>query len=116
VKRSAEISLEVAIGLAVVLAAYLWATLAPNREVPVRWFGLVISTLILFGYPIYWARKKVKLQTFWLYWLGFLIIHLAVFVLILHEIHQWPLVLFIWTTLAELAVINPILNKTLQAA
>jgi len=113
-KRSAEISIEIVVGLLVVLGAYVWATYAPNQEVPVRWLGLAISTGILFGYPIYWARRKAKPQIFWLYWTGFLAIHLAAFILILHEFHRWPLVLFVWTTLAELAVINPVLSKKLQ--
>src|SRR5690242_12697480 len=110
-KRSAEISVEILIGLAVVFAAYLWATLAPNKEVPVKWMGLALSTAILFGYPIYWARKQHKNDRFWLYWFAFLLLHLIIAIAILRPLAQVPLILFVPTTMAELAIINPILTR-----
>jgi len=102
----------VAVGLAVVGFIIFWAE-SGHSELPTKWIGLAGSTALLFGYPVYWARTQQKTEKFWLYWLGFLVLHLAVAVLILRPLPHIPLILFVPTTMGELALINPILNKQL---
>lgn len=110
-KRALEIVLEIGIGLLVVAICYFFAIKAPNAEFPAKWVGLGISTLVLFGYPVYWARSDLANWKFWGYWIAFLSFHLGIFISLLTIMIRWPLMLFVLTTLGEFAFIGPILGK-----
>jgi hypothetical protein len=112
-KRPIEIAIEIAVGLAVVAGAILSAEYLPDKDLPTKWFGLAASTVMLFGYPLYWARSIPKSARYWSYWSGFLILHLTILVPLLIAIGRWPLVWFVFTTMAEFLFIYPALTKTL---
>jgi hypothetical protein len=112
-KRPVEIAIEFAIGLVIVASIVLYAEYFPNKDFPAKWLGLAASTAVLFGYPLYWTRFIAKSSRFWSYWSGFLLLHLIVLVMLLNLIERWPLVWFVFTTIAEFWLIYPILTKTL---
>lgn len=112
-RRPVEIGIEIAIGLAVVAGIIVSAEYFPDKDLPTKWLGLAASTAILFGYPLYWTRSVTKSARFWFYWSGFLILHLIVLVPLLIEIGRWPLIWFVFTTMAEFLFIYPNLMKTM---
>jgi hypothetical protein len=83
----------------------------PQFFFPIKWLGFILSTLVLFGYPIYWARKDLEKRTFWFYWLSFLCLHLIVVGLAVHLAYKVPLVLFAVAGIAEAALMNPVFIK-----
>jgi hypothetical protein len=109
-KRLLWLLFEVGIGLIVVWIALFLAE-NPRFLFPVKWLGFILSTLILFGYPIYWARKELANRAFWFCWLGFLGLHLIVIGLAVHLAYRVPLVLFVIVGMAEAAWINPVFIK-----
>ena len=113
-RRPVDITIEIAVGLAIVAGIFLSAEYFPDRDLPTKWLGLAASTAILFGYPLYWTRSVTKSARFWLYWYGFLILHLIILVPLLVAIGRWPLVWFVFTTVAEFLFIYPVFTKTLQ--
>jgi len=110
-RRFFEIILEIAVGAFIVVGIYLWATKFSGSHFPGKWLGLGASSAIIFGYPIYWARAMHKGMKYWAYWLLFLILHVAVMVPIVAQAEQWPLVLYVFTTVGEVALIAPQLEK-----
>src|SRR5690242_9881327 len=114
-RRPIEIGIEIAITLAIVVGLYVWATYVPeSRDIGSKWVGFFGCTTFLFGYFLYWARGKNKDRRYWGIWCGALVMHLLIFVPLLNAVKAWPLVLFSFTTLAELAVIAPLLNRELS--
>jgi hypothetical protein len=113
-RRPAEITIEIAVGLAIVAGIFLSAEYFPDRDLPTKWLGLAASTVILFGYPLYWTRSITKAAKFWFCWSGFLLLHLTILVPLLVAIGRWPLVWFVFTTVAEFLFIYPVFTKTLQ--
>lgn len=109
--RFLEIILEIAVGVFIVLGIYFWATEFPGSHFPGKWIGLGASTMIIFGYPIYWTRAMRRGMKYWAYWLLLLILHGAVMVPIVGRAEQWPLVLYVFTTVGEVALIAPRLEK-----
>lgn len=114
-RRPAEITIEIAVGLAIVASIFLYAEYFPEGDFPAKWLGLAASTAIIFGYSLYWTRSIPKSARFWFYWSGFLLLHLIVLVPLLVAIARWPLVWFVFTTMAEFLLIYPILTKTLTS-
>jgi hypothetical protein len=112
IKRIVEVVLEIAVGLCVVVGCYYWATQRSHEEFPAKWLGFIISTAILFGYPVYWTRARRDLRKFWSRWTGLLIAHICLIASLLLVVQQWPLVLFVATTLGEFILIAPVLNVT----
>lgn len=96
---------EVGIGLLVVWICLFLAE-NPRFLFPVKWLGFILTTLVLYGYPIYWARKEPASRSFWFYWLGFLCLHLIVIGLAVHLAYKVPLVLLVIVGMAEAALIN----------
>jgi hypothetical protein len=109
-KRLFELLAEVAAGLLLVAACYYWAVQRPTDAFPARWLGFLISTAVLFGYPLHWMRKELTNGKFWFRWLGLLILHVCILGFLLVKIQQWPLIFFVGTTLLEFIFIMPILN------
>jgi hypothetical protein len=105
---------EIGIALLVVELCYFLAVEKPPFLFPIKWLGLAMSTLILFGYLINWQRGYLASGKFWLYWCGFLCMHLIVIGLLVSVLHKVPLVLFAFTTLIEASLIIPAFIK-LQA-
>jgi hypothetical protein len=101
---------EVGIGLLVVWICLL-LTDNPELLFPVKWLGFAASTLVLFGYPIYWARKELAIRSFWFYWLSFLCLHLIVVGFAVHLAYKIPLILFAVAGVAEAALMNPVFIK-----
>jgi hypothetical protein len=115
-KRPLEIAIEFAVGLVIVASIVLYAEYFPNEDFPAKWLGLAASTTIVFGYSLYWTRSITKSARFWSYWSGFLLLHLIVLVTLLNSIERWPLVWFVFTTIAEFLCVFPILSKTLTTS
>jgi hypothetical protein len=112
-RRPVEIAIEVAVGLAIVAGIVLYAEYFPNGDFPAKWLALAASTASIFGYSLYWTRSVPKSARFWFYWSGFLLLHLIVLVPLLIAIGHWPLMLFVFTTMAEFLLLYPVLTKTL---
>jgi hypothetical protein len=97
--------------LLVVGICYLWATQKPSFQIPAKWVGFILCSLVLFGYPIYWGRKELSGKSFWVYWLLFLCLHAAVFVPLVARAQRVPLVLLAAIGIGEAALMNPIFIK-----
>ena len=110
-KRLLWLLFEIGIGLLVVAGILFWVDKSPSSQFPEKWLGLGISTLVIFGYLIYWQRMRLGNWRFWLYWLGFLCLHLIVIGLIVATVYRVPLVIFIVTTIIESSVIVPAFVK-----
>ena len=115
-RRPVEISLEIAVGLAIVAGIFIFAVYFPGRDFPLKWLGLAAATALIFGYSLYWTRTIPKPARFWFYWTGFLVLHLALFVPLLLAVHRWPLVWFVFSTLAEFQFIYPFLLRALASS
>jgi hypothetical protein len=110
-KRLLWLLFEIGIGVLVVAGLLFWAEKNPSGEFPAKWLGLGISTLVIFGYLIYWERMHLANWRFWVYWLGFLCLHLIVIGLIVATVYRVPLVLFVLTTIMEASLIIPVFVK-----
>jgi hypothetical protein len=54
-----------------------------------KWVGLAGTTLILFGYAIRSHRRFIAQLSFWLVMLALLVVHLAVFIIVLEKVEHW---------------------------
>lgn len=103
----------VAVGLIVVLAGILLGTYAPDRDSVrelFRWTGLIVGTIITFGYLIRWNIKHLKSSRFWLVIILLFLTHVLSLLLVLITIDDWPLILFALITPVEWMLFAPILK------
>jgi hypothetical protein len=84
------------IGLAFGLGI-LWAATHIHRDIPktaVKWIGLAVTTLILFGYAVADYRRYYGRLSFWATVLALLAVHVGLFILVLKHIESWGLLWF----------------------
>jgi len=63
----------------------------PSHGYFVKWAGLTVNTLALFGYVIKEARRFWRVSVFWATIGGLLFIHIGAFSLILGNVERWRL-------------------------
>lgn len=77
------------------------------------WIGLISSAAIIFGYSISWTRGVRRPARFWWLWASLLLLHFVLFVPVLIYFDRWPLIFFLYSSMAEFAFIFPILTRSL---
>lgn len=92
--RMRDFAFYVAIAVAVGITAIVVAQTSLGHETFIKWGGLIINTLVLFGYFIADSRSLWRCLSFWLLVCALLSIHLAVFSALLVHIVQWKLIWF----------------------
>lgn len=95
--RLADYALYVLIAVALVGAIYIYAlnSDASAGDRFVRWGGLAINTLLLYGYIL---KETTRLWRYWRFWVTLLLvvcIHLAVFTAILLRAEHWKVIWFL---------------------
>jgi hypothetical protein len=95
-KHRSDLFWYVLIGLLVLFAIGVFVVYVPERKRPDRkWaeFAFFSSFLFIFLAKFYWRmRRRLKL---WLAMLGFLALHLSVYVPLLSRFEQWPSVAYL---------------------
>jgi FtsH-binding integral membrane protein len=85
----------IALGCFLVLLTVAFLSVKTGITVPKRWFGLCIWTGLLVFFVLRRYKKHLKQTKFWLIFLGFLLIHLLAFILILRWYPNWGLGWFV---------------------
>lgn len=83
--RIRDFVLYVAIGLSLVLSVIFFA----KRNLDVKWLGLMFVTCCVFGSTIGALKRFWRIPIFWITLGICFIAHLAGFVLVLRQVHQW---------------------------
>ena len=104
--------LYVLIGLAVLVSALLYATYVPaSKRISPRWGGLVIMTLITFGYPVKWYRRYWRVWRFWCIYAFMFVAHMAAFILLLIRVEHFGGIWLAMLSPIEWAVMCPIFDR-----
>jgi len=110
---ASRILIDVGVGLGILLAAGIGVlyTVRTGNDVPMKWLELAGFTPLIFWAALkqfkqYWGRPSLWLAAF-----GLLVIHVAVFTLVLTEYPQWRPVWFLLVALPEGWAIVLILHK-----
>jgi peptidoglycan/LPS O-acetylase OafA/YrhL len=102
------IAIAVALAFGAIWSADHWHDV--SHEAFLRWGGLGVNTLLLFGVAVYSRRSLVKRVRFWIVVAGLLVLHLSVFVLLLFKIvEHWSLFWFVLAYAPELVAVERIL-------
>lgn len=110
-KRIRDIILEALIAILLVsaFAVYVIKTHDPTKVrdwTPIIQLG---NTALVFGFLIQWFRYAWRKSTFWAFLTVLLLVHIAVYTLLLGQIHQLPLVYYALLDACELGVFERIL-------
>jgi hypothetical protein len=92
-KRLRELSIEIAVGVLVVVAAVAYAS-AKRTGANVPWPSVLFAvyTAVIFGYPVTPRfNHHLKNWLFWVTWAILLLAHLASFFLAFSRLHHWAL-------------------------
>lgn len=92
-RRVVDFVFYVAIAVAIVIAVLLWAS-HTRGELNLKWVGLVVITPITFGYAIRDTKEFWKKRLYWLVTGLLLLVHLAVYIPVLRDVDQVPLLWF----------------------
>jgi hypothetical protein len=77
-----------ALSLAIVAYAYETDPLPGNQDI-LRWGGLLLNTLLLFGFVIKQSRPFWHAWAFWVILASMLVLHVLVFCVILQRTQHW---------------------------
>jgi len=102
------------VGLLAVALVILWAEFLPDRDLPTKWIAFGLSSVITFGYPVYWTRGIPKRSSFWFLWSAFTILHCIIFIPILFVVEKLPYILFVVVAFGEMYFFCPILYRQFQ--
>ncbi len=95
-RRLRDIAIYVAIGLLVVIAAFLYQDNFGRDTTPVaKWGGLFGMTAILFGYAAASHKPLFRSPRFWGVLAGLLVIHVSIFVVVLLRATEWKVLWFV---------------------
>jgi hypothetical protein len=98
---------------AVIAAAGLWTVnhhVLVSNDSLVKWGGLTINTLALFGWVIKQSRQFWRKKVFWWTIAGLLTVHLASFWVILSNVERWRLFWFFVICTLEVIPISATLD------
>jgi hypothetical protein len=113
-RRVRDLSIYILIGVVVATGGYWLALQKVPEDSLVRWGGLGMNTLALFGWVIKQYRRCWRNTVFWVTLGTLLIIHTAVFYLILKNVPQWRLAWYLLTSTAELIPVFATLDWTMD--
>jgi len=84
----------------------------PQRQIDQKWIGLLFNSLFVFGLSIAMAKKRqlFKKLRFWLAWILLLGLHCIAFYFILVPAESWPLVRYIPSDAAEIALLERLIT------
>ena len=103
---------ELAIGIAIVIIAILYATRGPFAWMPHRrWITLAIITCGAFGVPVWWYRERWIRPLFWLWFAALLTAHVMGHCIVLARTREFPPLLAAISVPVEWLVIFPILKR-----
>ena len=114
-KRIRDLALEVAIAITIVggFTAYVW-THHSSGDSAWKWIALVCNTATVFGFVIWWFRDAWARLVFWAGVLVLIIVHLAMYSFALRRIDSLPLVYYSFLSVAEWALVVPIMKWLTQ--
>jgi hypothetical protein len=113
-RRVGDFVVYIIIGVAFALAI-AWGAIHSSEsgaEIFGKWGGLLVNTLIVFGYTIRYNRPALKRSSFWAIVLIFLALHLLVFIVIFERISEWRVLWWVIVTPAEYFAIGSLLIAT----
>ena len=93
-RRVRDLLIYILIGVAVATGGYWIALQNVSEDSLVKWGGLGVNTLALFGWVIKQYRRFWRNTVFWATIGTLLIIHTAAFYLILENVPQWRMAWF----------------------
>jgi hypothetical protein len=119
-RRIRNILLEALIGMALVTAFAVYVVKTHDSTKVRNWTPIIQlgNTALVFGFLIQWFRYAWSRGKFWAFLIVLLLIHIALYMLLLARIHQLPLVYYALLDMCELALFQRILatwdcsNKT----
>jgi len=111
-KRVRDLLIEALIGVILVTAfvAYLF-TLPKGATLDWRRIALVLNTVTVFGFLIWWFRDAWKCLLFWTTLTVLLLVHTAAYLFVLGRVEDWQLAYYVVLNPIELALFTPILRK-----
>lgn len=92
--RTRDFVLYVAIGIAFIAAIVFVAHRPVNHDAFIRWGGLAVNTVVLYGYFVANSRLFFRRWSFWAMTTIFLCVHLAAFGTLLVHVEEWKLIWF----------------------
>jgi hypothetical protein len=108
------VAIMVAMGAAIA-AGTLWAV---NHRVSddslVKWGGLALNTLAIFGWVIKQSRRRWRNRVFWWTLTGILVMHLATFWVILINVEHWRMAWFLVICTLEVIPITAVLDWSMD--
>jgi hypothetical protein len=114
-KRTKELAIEVGIGCVIVLTITIVALYSTSERPLYRWFhhwfGLVMTTMLSFGYPLREFRDLWRHRTFWLIFAALLAAHLTFFVTILWGAPALPSMDYAVTFFIEWMIIRQVMYR-----
>lgn len=110
-KRLGDLLLEVVIAVVVVTAGIIYVVEHPTADQHWDIIALLGNTAIVFGFLISWFRDAWKSLFFWSVIVLLLLGHMALYLLVLHHIQEWPLTYYVLFNTGELVLFTPIIRK-----
>ena len=113
-KRVRDIAIEILIAT-VLVAAFVAYLLTSPKGTTTDWrpIGVVINTLVVFGFLISWFRDTSKNIRFWAILAILLFGHVAAYIILFRHVHQLPASNYAVFDLLELGLFSFVLNKLL---
>ena len=109
-RRIRDVVIYILIGVVVVIGAYWVALQNVSEDSLVKWGGLSVNTLALFGWVIKQSRRFWRKKAFWWTIATLLFVHVAGFWMILRKASQWRLAWFFLICTAEVIPITAALD------
>lgn len=113
-KRIRDLIVEVLIAIVLVTGLIAYKVQHPNTEINWTRIALILNTAIVFGYLIAWFRDAWTRILFWAWLIAALLAHVAVYVLVLDRIGNFPLVYYAFLNAGELIVVTLFLRKMIS--
>jgi hypothetical protein len=93
--RIRDFVLYLAIGIAFIVAIVFVSHRRFDHDAFIRWGGLAVNTVALYGYFVANSRLSLRKWSFWAMITIFLCIHLAAFGMLLVHVDEWKLTWFV---------------------
>lgn len=110
-QRLLDFALYIAIGTSVCVAVILLATYTKVDSKAFRWIGLVGITPITFGYPLSGLPRRLRTRSVWAAWSGLLMLHTALYSLVLSSVKEWPTLNFAIISVFETIAVSIVLDR-----
>lgn len=115
-RRLVTLSVEILVGIAVVIAILLYAIYGPLPWMPQRkWIILAILSTAIFGVPAWWYRRYWARTRFWLAYAVLLCLHLIGYCILLLQVKEFPPLLGPLSITLESLLIFPVLSVAARA-